>query len=219
MRREHRFRKVTLANRRAAGDHHQVGTAEQFTRLSFERGQVVEPALAGGHYRALAFDQRSQRIAGAVGDGVGRALRRSGLGQFVAGREQRHPRLPVDGNLGPVSRRNGDQRFRVAACALLEDDIAFREIAPLLADVAGRTEPGGEAHALALTRGIFLHDHAIGALGQRRPGEYPHGRPGGQRVFIGVTGPRLTDHPHRRVGDDALQPYRIAIHGGNRSAR
>ena len=181
-----------LAGQRAA---HEVAVAD---RGAADGDENIGPFGAGALDRrldlveAVADDAEVERFAAGGrdqpenGESIGGhdlvgAARGAGRDQFVAGGKHGDPWLAGE-RQGRVVGGGGERDIGGAeAPPGAQQDRALGEIDAGVADIVARLDrrPGDEIFAVAL--GLFLDQHGVGAFGDRRAGENPHGLARGRR--------------------------------------
>ena len=91
---------------------------------------------------------------------------------LIAGRQQRRPQRPVDAQLATSERRRQTKLGRAKTPSRGKRRLAQRHVLAGVAAVGALADAGLQPHPTIRGGGaIFLHQHRVGAVGHRRPGE------------------------------------------------
>ncbi len=135
--------------------------------------------------------------------------------QLVPGRQDRHPRAPVDDELGPAEARGERDGARIERRARRDRDPPGRHVrAPRPHEPA--------PHRLAQERGappraadLLLLLDRVGAVGDGRAGEDPAAGARGERARCGAAGEDLEGDREPRPGPPHVaRPERVPVHRG-----
>lgn len=137
---------ISLAHRDAAGGEDQIAIGRRLAQPQLEVSRLVTQDAEIGDIHAGPQQHGAQHRPVGIVD-RGRAERLTGLGELVAGGEQRDARTTAHGDLGQSQRRQQTEILRAQAPSRRQDLLPARDILPARRRLAPRLMPDGSVIA------------------------------------------------------------------------
>ncbi len=165
---------IGFAGRDAARSQHQIVSGGGGREPARELFRIVGENAEIGDLDAVTREQSGEQIAIGIVERRPRQSR-SGLGNFIAGREYRHPDAAAHIKLGETERRRECDVLHAKPPARGQCEHPGFHIFTGEPAIGAVLQAGRHQHVVAIDATILLHEDSIGAFRHRRAGEDANG--------------------------------------------